>query len=90
MKTYGGVDVKTHVFFTSTLDEGEWYASRSCRFTSRTHWIGHWVDLKACLYDMEKLNFLALPGFELRTLSHSANRYTGCALDREADHECMT
>jgi hypothetical protein len=28
MKTYGGVDVQTHVFFTSALVGGEWSASR--------------------------------------------------------------
>jgi hypothetical protein len=29
MKAYGGVDVKFHIFFTSTLVGGEWSASRS-------------------------------------------------------------
>jgi hypothetical protein len=33
MKTYEGVDVKIHIFFTSALVEGEWSASRPCRFT---------------------------------------------------------
>jgi hypothetical protein len=36
-------------FLTSALDEGEWSASRSCRFTPGeralgTHYIGGWVD----------------------------------------------
>jgi hypothetical protein len=34
---------------TSALDRGEWWASRSCRFTIEertpdTHWIGVWVN----------------------------------------------
>jgi hypothetical protein len=32
------------------------------------HWIGGWMDPKAGLDDVEKRNFLALPGLELRTL----------------------
>jgi hypothetical protein len=45
MKTYGGVDVKIHVFLTWTLDGGEWSASRPGRFTPGErapgiHWIG--------------------------------------------------
>jgi hypothetical protein len=31
MKTYGGMEVQLHVFFTSALDGGEWSASRSGR-----------------------------------------------------------
>jgi hypothetical protein len=57
MKTYGGVDVWTHVILTSALFGGEWSASRPCRFTPEerapiTHWIGGWVDLKARLDDV--------------------------------------
>jgi hypothetical protein len=33
MKTYGGLDVRIHVFFTSALAGGGWPASRPCRFT---------------------------------------------------------
>jgi hypothetical protein len=33
MKSYGGVDVQIHVFLTSAIVEGEWSASRPCRFT---------------------------------------------------------
>jgi hypothetical protein len=33
MKTYGGVDVQTHVFLTSALVGGEWSASRPGRVT---------------------------------------------------------
>jgi hypothetical protein len=32
MKMYWGVEVKLHVFLTSTLDGGEWSASNSGRF----------------------------------------------------------
>jgi hypothetical protein len=33
MKTYEGVDVEIHIFFTSALVGGEWSASRPGRFT---------------------------------------------------------
>jgi len=41
-----------HAYLTSTLDGGEWSASRTGRFTLRefapdTHWIGDWVGLRA-------------------------------------------
>jgi hypothetical protein len=32
--------------FITTLDGGEWSASRSCRFTRSTHWMGVWVGLR--------------------------------------------
>jgi hypothetical protein len=50
MKTYGGVDV----FLTSALFGGAWSASRPCRLTPGTHFIGGWVDPRAGLDDMEK------------------------------------
>jgi hypothetical protein len=71
MKAYGGVDVEIHVFLTSALVEGEWSASRPCRFTPgkraapSTHWIGGWVDPRAGLDDMEKRKLLTLLGLEL-------------------------
>jgi hypothetical protein len=48
MKTYGEVDVQTHVFLTSVLVAGEWLASRPGRFTPgeripSTLWIGGWA-----------------------------------------------
>jgi hypothetical protein len=56
MKTYGGVDVKIHIFLTSALLGGEW---SPCRFIPGkeprgTHFIGGWVDPRAGLNDMEK------------------------------------
>jgi hypothetical protein len=58
MKTYGGVDVYTHICLTSALVGGEWTASRPCRFTPGkepgTHFIGGWVDPRAGLDEMEK------------------------------------
>jgi hypothetical protein len=65
MKTYGRVYI--HIFMTSALVGGEWSASRPCRFTPEerapgTHWIGGWVDSRAGLDDMEKRQFLILPG----------------------------
>jgi hypothetical protein len=59
MKTYGGVDVYTHVFLTLALVGGEWSASHPRRFTPgerapATYWIGGWVDPRAGLDNMEK------------------------------------
>jgi hypothetical protein len=50
MKMYRVVEV----FLTSTLDSGEWLASRSCRFTPGervpgAHWIGDWVGPRTSL-----------------------------------------
>jgi hypothetical protein len=62
MKTYGEVDVQTHVFFNSALVGNKWSASRPDRFTckeraSGTHWVGGWVGPKARLNDAEKRKF---------------------------------
>jgi hypothetical protein len=70
MKAYGEVDVSIHIFLTSALAGGEWSASRPSRFTPgerapSTHWIGDWVNPRAGLDDVEKREFLALPGLEL-------------------------
>jgi hypothetical protein len=67
MKTYGGVDVYTHVFLISALVGGERSASRPCRFTPGerapiTHWIRDWVGLRA---DMEKRKLFPPPELEL-------------------------
>jgi hypothetical protein len=74
MKTFGGVDILIHVFLTSALVEGEWSASRPCRFTigesvPSTHWVGGWVGPRAGLDDVEKRKFLTLLRLELRPLS---------------------
>jgi hypothetical protein len=66
MKAYGGVDVEIHIFLTSALAGGEWSASGPGRFTLGTHWIGGLVDPRAGLDDVQKRNFLTLPGFELQ------------------------
>jgi hypothetical protein len=54
---------------------GEWSASRLGRFTPggrgpRTHWIGGWVDTRAGLVNVEKREFLTLPGLEPRPIGH--------------------
>jgi hypothetical protein len=51
MKTYGGVDVQTHLFLTSALAGAEWSAFSPGRFTAGkrsfgTHWIGGWFGLR--------------------------------------------
>jgi hypothetical protein len=52
-------------FLTSTLDGGEWSASRPYRFTSEersrgTRWIGCWIDPRAGQDDMEKTQISSL------------------------------
>jgi hypothetical protein len=54
------------------LGGGKWSASRTGRFTPGervpgTHWIGGWVNPRACLDDLEKRKFLTLPRLELHT-----------------------
>jgi hypothetical protein len=73
MKTYGGVDVETHVFLTIALVGGEWSASRPGRFTTGggapdTHWIGGWVGPRDVLDDVEMRNLFTIPGLKFRLL----------------------
>jgi len=54
MKTNGGVEVYLHTFLTSTLDGGDWSASRLGRFYPRervlsTYWMGGSVGPRAGL-----------------------------------------
>jgi hypothetical protein len=65
MKTYGGVDVYIHVFFTSALVGGERSASRPSRFTPGASWVGGWVGLRTGQDDVERRNILLLLGLEL-------------------------
>jgi hypothetical protein len=70
MNTNGGVDAHIHVFFISALIVGEWSASSTGlltpgKRTPGTPLIGGWVDPRAGLDDMEKRNFLTIPGLEL-------------------------
>jgi hypothetical protein len=63
---------------TSALVGGEWSTSRLGRFTlgesvSGTQWIGVCVCPRAGLDDVEKKQFLTLPGLELQPV---AIRYT--------------
>jgi hypothetical protein len=63
----------TPLFLTSALDGGESSASRFGRITSGerdlvTHWTGGWADPRAGLDEVEKREFLTLPGLELRPL----------------------
>jgi hypothetical protein len=70
MNVYGGVDVWTHVFFTSALVGGEWSASHPCRIilgerAAGTHQIRVRMESKSGLDNPEKRKFLTLPGLEL-------------------------
>jgi hypothetical protein len=77
MKTYGGVDVWTHIFFTSALVGSEWSDSSTGCFTlgeePRYPLIGSSVGPRTGLDDMEKLKSFTPPGLELRSL-HSPVR----------------
>jgi hypothetical protein len=53
MKTWGSGGIAPP-FLTSALDGGEWSASRPCRFTPGTHWIGGWVSPRIGLDGEEK------------------------------------
>jgi hypothetical protein len=72
MKAYKGVDVLIHIFLASALAGCEWSASRPCRFTPGTHWIGGCVTPEAVLDNMENRKFLPPPGLELRPLGRPA------------------
>jgi len=57
MKTYWGIEVQLHSFFS--LDGEEWLVSRSCRFTASerdpdTHWIGGWAGPRPTLDTVSK------------------------------------
>jgi hypothetical protein len=76
MKAYGRVSYRSTILDLGT-NEGEWSASRPCRFTlgeraPGTHWIGDCVDPRAGLDDMGNRNVLPPPGLELRPLGRSA------------------
>jgi hypothetical protein len=70
-KTYGEVDVQTHVFLTSALVGGEWSVPRASHITPwewglGTHWMGVWVGPRDGFDDVERRKILLLPGLELR------------------------
>jgi hypothetical protein len=85
MKTYGGVDVQTHVFLTSALAEGEWSASRPGRFTPgerapSIHWIGGWVSPRSGLDAMKKKEISCRnrkSNLDSSTVQPVASRYIG-------------
>jgi hypothetical protein len=85
MKAYWGLDMQIHIFLTSASVGDEWSASRPGRFirgerAAGTHWIGGWVGPSVGLDDLEKRQFLTLPGLELRPLGHLARRQSLCRL----------
>ena len=64
MKTYGGVDVKTHVFLTSALVP-------PAKEPPGIHWLGGWVGPRTHLDAVEKRIYLTLP-----TTQPVVSRYT--------------
>jgi hypothetical protein len=79
MKAYGGMDVEISIFSTSALLGVEWSALRPGCFTTgenapATHWIGSRLGHRDGLNDVEKSEFLTLPGLELQPLCHPARR----------------
>jgi hypothetical protein len=56
------------MYRSSALVRGEWSASHLGRFAPGTNWIGSWVDPRIGLDDVERREFLALQGLELRPL----------------------
>jgi hypothetical protein len=53
MKTLGSASIAPP-FLTAAVDGSEWSASRPCRFTAGTHWIGGWVGPRTGLDVVEK------------------------------------
>jgi hypothetical protein len=77
MKTYGGVNVKIHIFLTLALAGGEWSASHPSRFTPRGKSPRYPLDrrlggLQSRFGQRRDETNLTLPGLELRTLGRPA------------------
>jgi hypothetical protein len=69
MKTYGGDDVCTHVFLTSTLVGDEWSASRPGRFTQVKELqvpVGQEAELEPEPIWTKKRTFFIVSGLELQ------------------------
>jgi hypothetical protein len=71
-----GTGIIAHTFLTTTLDRGEWSASRPGIFTvgdtaPGTNWTGGWVDLRLCLDASEKRKIL---NFRESNPDHPARR----------------
>jgi hypothetical protein len=72
-------------FLTSALDEGDWSASRTCRFTPGetapgTNWRGGWVDPRAGLGDVEKKYSSCFAGKRISAIQPVARCYADCAI----------
>jgi hypothetical protein len=76
-------------FLISAIVGDEWSASCPGGFNPGTHWIGGWVGPRAGLDDVEKINFLTLPGLELRPRSQSLYRlrYPGSLLRAKSERK---
>jgi hypothetical protein len=82
MEAYWGVEVQPHTFLTSPLDEGEWSASRSSRFTRRERALWYPMDRRLGGPQSrsggggEEKNSQLLPGLELPIIHPVAQCYT--------------
>jgi hypothetical protein len=80
IEAYWGVEYSSMHSLTSTLDGGEWSASRPGRFTPRetasgTHWIAGWVGPRAVLDAVVKRK-IPIPewlGFALKLATEPSN-----------------
>jgi hypothetical protein len=70
---YGGVEVQLHSFLTSTVDGGEWSASRSFRFISEGYNVWHPQAAQAgCIFLRRDKSLFPLLEFEPHTVQFVA------------------
>jgi hypothetical protein len=85
MKTYAGVNVKIHVFFTSALVGGDLSVSRPSHLIPRkrapgTDWTGGWVIARTDMDNVGKRKTLHLQELGLQPLGHPACSQLLCRL----------
>lgn len=73
MKTMWESRYRTIHSSTAAVDRGAWSASRSGRFTFRTHCIGGWMGTRAGQNTVKRRKILLLPVIEPRFLDRSAH-----------------
>jgi hypothetical protein len=80
-KTKQNKMAKLSIFLTLALDGGDWSASCPSHFTPgetapATHWIGHWVSLRASQDDLELKKIFPPTENQTPTLYNSVQRST--------------